>query len=137
MNPIHDVTPMPALHFTTGVTKRNMDVLLTLQAVTLFIQENVSSHNERPKAQDSGGIHELVVVKTQQVFGVAEQDFDVPTGSDMLEQGHRIGVQITGGPVAHRLERTVQGETSDDDLTGVEFAHARADDKIGRASCRE
>jgi len=44
----------------------------------------------------------------------------------MIEQGRRRGVQVTGGPAAYRLKRTVQSETRNDDLTGVELTHARA-----------
>lgn len=126
MNPVQHMTPVAALHLTPGITERDMPVAFITQASAFLVKEGISGHDEGPETQDGGGIHELVVVETEQVFGIAEQDLDVPTGGDMIDQGGRIGIQVTGGPVAHRLERTVQGETSDDDLAGVELAHARA-----------
>src|SRR3989304_352243 len=98
MNPVHHMTPVPTLHLTAGVTESDMGVLLMVQSGTLLVKERVSGHDERPEAQDGGGLHELVLVETKQVFGIAEQDLDVPSRGDMIDQGRPIGFQVTGGP---------------------------------------
>lgn len=33
-------------------------------------------YDQRPEAQDGGGVHDLVLVEAEQVFGVAKQDLD-------------------------------------------------------------
>jgi hypothetical protein len=86
MNLIHYMTPVPTLDFTA-------------QAGTLFIQKDVGDHDERPKAQDGGGTHQLIRVETQQVFCIAKQDLDIPARRNMVEQGRPIRVQVTGGPI--------------------------------------
>jgi len=80
MNPVDHMTPVPTLNFAPSIAEGDVATTLAVQPGTLFIQESVNGHNERPETQDGGGIHELVLVETQQVFGITEQDLDVPTG---------------------------------------------------------
>jgi hypothetical protein len=58
-----------------------------LQAVTLFLQADIGQQRQRPAAHDGARTHQLVVIQAQFLFAIAEQDFDVPAGRDMGEQG--------------------------------------------------
>jgi hypothetical protein len=90
MNPIQQMTPMPTLYLTTCIPQCNMGLLSIPQAGTFLVKERVGGHDERPKTNDSGGRHQLVLVQAQQVFGIAEQNLNVPAGCDVIQQGCRI-----------------------------------------------
>lgn len=93
MKPIQHMTPVAERHLTPGLTEGDVGASLPVQPGMLLVKEGVRCHDKRPKANDRGGIHKLVVVETKQVFGIAEQNLDVQTGGAMIDQGDRIGIK--------------------------------------------
>ena len=79
---------------------------LFLKMGTMFIEQVGQAENRRPEANDGGGPHQLVMICTQQVFDVLEEDLDLPADGEDVE--HRLGVGIHRG--------------------GAQFAHPSADD---------
>jgi len=64
--------PMPTLDLASGITQGYMRLAVVLKPGTFFVQEGVGGHDERPEAQDGGGVHKLVLVEAEQVFGITE-----------------------------------------------------------------
>lgn len=56
----------------TFIADGPMGVRVELKPGTFFVQEGVGGHDERPEAQDGGGVHKLVLVEAEQVFGITE-----------------------------------------------------------------
>ncbi len=103
--PEKDTATLATLDFAASFS--NGDRAL-LQAVLLFLQEDVGKPRQGPEAQDGGGTHHLIVVQAQFLFAVAEKHLDVPACSDMGEQGLGVAFQITGGPEPCLGERGIQ-----------------------------
>ncbi len=70
MNSVQNMMPVPTLNLAPGIVEGDMNVLLPVQSVTFLVKENISGHEQRPKTQDGGGVHELVLVETKQIFSV-------------------------------------------------------------------
>src|SRR5712692_659887 len=124
MKPIEHMPTMAALDFLPSLTNSDMTLPLCLQAVALFLQEDIGQHRQRPEAHDGRRAHHLILIPAQFFLAITKEDLDVPAGSDMDEQHLRGSFQIAGGPIAGLRERGIQRLAHDHDLTEVEFAHA-------------
>jgi hypothetical protein len=116
--PIEKMTPMTLTNMTNSITNGGMGLAQALQPVTFSIKEEVSNHNQRPEALDSQGVHQLVVVEAEEFFGVGKENLNIPTGSDMSQQGGGIGLEVAGSPKAGGA---VQLLADEDDLAAVEL----------------
>src|SRR5712671_6002556 len=105
MKPIEDLSTMPTLHFTPCLANRDMTMPLCLQARTLFLQEDISEHRQRPEAHNSDRTHQLILVQAQLFFAIAKEHLNVPASCDRHEQELCRGLQIAGSPVARLRER--------------------------------
>lgn len=62
---------MAALDFAARFSNGDRALPLDLQAVLLFLQEDISQHGQRPEAQDGGGAHHLIVIQAEFLFAIA------------------------------------------------------------------
>jgi hypothetical protein len=125
MKPIEHIPTMAALDLTAGLANGDMTLPLLVQAVALFLQEDIGEHRQSPEAHNGDRAHHLILIQAQFFLAIAKEDLDVPTGRDMHEQGLWIGFQITRRPRACLRERGIQRLTHNDHLAAVEFAHPR------------
>src|SRR5712691_11294009 len=125
MKPIEHMPTMTALDLTPSFANSDMALPLLLQAVALFLQEDIGEHRQGPEAHNGDRAHHLILIQAQFFLAITKEYLDVPTGSDMHEQGFWMGFQITGGPIACLRERGIQRLTHNDHLAAVEFAHPR------------
>src|SRR6266851_5257956 len=95
MKPIEHMSAMAALDLTPGLANSDLTLPLLLQAVALFLQEDIGEHRQGPEAHNSSGAHHLILVQAQFFLAIAKEHLDVPTGRDMHEQGLWMGFQIT------------------------------------------
>src|SRR5947209_8947120 len=68
---------MAALDLATGLAHSDRALPLDLQAVLLFLQEDISQHGQSPEAQESRGAHHLTVIQAEFLFAITEEDFDL------------------------------------------------------------
>ena len=80
---------------------------------TLLFEKGHQAGNQSPEAEDGLRGHELVVVTAQQVFGVLEEDFDLPTHGKSIDQRLQIFVQAGTAPETSVLQRCIQTGASD------------------------
>src|SRR5579859_7608312 len=94
-------------------------LLFETQSGALFIEKNVGDHDQSPEAKNGGSGHELVMVDTQDIFGVLKEDLNLPSSGDVLDQAHQVGLQIAGGPVTDGFGRAREAGADNDDLTAI------------------
>src|SRR6266700_218000 len=87
MKPIEYMATMTALNLTPGLADGDMALPLFLQAVALFLQEDIGQHRQGPEADDGCGTHHLILIQAQFFLAIAKEDLNVPTGCDMHKQG--------------------------------------------------
>ena len=54
-----------------------MTLPLFLQAVALFLQEDIGQHRQGPEAHDGGGTHHLILIPAQFFLAIAKEDLDL------------------------------------------------------------
>src|SRR5712692_10482029 len=82
MKPIEHMSAMAALDLTPGLANSDLTLPLLLQAVALFLQEDIGEHRQGPEAHNSSGAHHLILVQAQFFLAIAKEHLDVPTGRD-------------------------------------------------------
>ncbi len=79
MQPLEDVSTMAALDFASRFSNGDRALPLDLQAVLLFLEEDISQHGQSPEAQDGGGAHQLIVVQAEFLFAIARSGPQSPS----------------------------------------------------------
>src|SRR6266516_3498867 len=123
MKPVEQMSSMATLDFTPSLSNGDRALPLPLQAVALFLQEDISQHGQRPEPHDGDGAHQLILIQAQFFLAIAKEDFDIPTRCDVQEQCLRAGFHITGSPIACLRERGIQRLPHDHHLAMVQAAH--------------
>jgi len=119
---------MVSLQVSTGITEGEVFFgPLFAEAGAMLVQEVRQAERQRPEADDGRGPHQLVMVRTQQVFEVLEEDLDVPADGEDVDDRLRVGIHQGGAPVAGLLRGGVQAEAGDQDQGRAQFAHPGAD----------
>ena len=65
MKPIEQVPPMAALDFTPSLPNGDRALPLRLQAVALFLQEDIGQHGQAPEAHNGTCAHQLILIQAQ------------------------------------------------------------------------
>ena len=86
MKPIEHLPTMAALDLTAGLANGDVALPLRLQAVALFLQEDIGQHRQGPEAHDGRRAHHLILIPAQFFLAITEENLDVPTSGDMQEQ---------------------------------------------------
>jgi len=123
MQPLKDVSTMTTLDFASRFSNGDRALPSDLQALLLFLQEDISQHGQRPEAQDGGNAHHLIVIQAEVLFAIAKEDLNLPACGDMSEQGLGIGIEITRSPRACLCQWGRKLPTHDHDLAAIELAH--------------
>src|SRR5260370_3770583 len=105
-----------------------MALLLSAQKGSLVVEEDISGHDQSPEANNGGSGHELIMVDAKHVFGVLEEDLNLPAHGNMVDQGDQVRLQIAGGPVADGFGWAIQAGADDNDLAAVQLTNARRQD---------
>src|SRR6266571_9025830 len=113
MQPLKDVSTKAALDFAARFSNGDRALPLELQAVLLFLEEDIRQQGQRPETQDGGGAHHLIVIQAEFLFAIAKEHLNLPTCRDMSEQGLRISLEIAGCPKARLCQRSIQRVTYD------------------------
>jgi hypothetical protein len=71
MQPLEDVSTKAALDFASRFFNGDKALPLDLQAVLLFLEEDISQHGQSREAQDGGGAHHLIVIQAEFLFAIA------------------------------------------------------------------
>src|SRR5437879_5407874 len=96
MKPIEQLSAMTTLDFTAGLPNADMTLPLLLQAVALFLQEDIGQHRQRPEAHNGRRTHQLIVIQAQFFFAITKEDLNIPPRRDVHEQRGWVSFQITG-----------------------------------------
>jgi len=92
---------MVSLQASAGIAEgKTLFSLLFLKAGAMFVEKDAQAEKKRPEANNGSGPHQLVVVGTQQVFDVLEEDLDVPADGEDVDH---VGIEQGGPPVASHL----------------------------------
>src|SRR5437016_5024490 len=83
MKPIKHMSTMATQDFTPGLPDSDMALPLQLQAYAFFFQKDRGEHHQSPEAHNGLGTHQLILVQAQFFLAIAEEDFDVPTSSNV------------------------------------------------------
>src|SRR5258708_24979372 len=118
MKPSEQMSSMATLDFTPRLPDSDGALPLRLQAVALFLQEDISEHGQGPETHESEGAHQLIVIQAQLFFAISKEDFDVPTCGDVGEQQLWTGLQVTGSPIACLRQRGIQRLSHNHHLAG-------------------
>lgn len=94
MKPIEHMTTMATLDFLPGLSNADMALPLLLQAVALFLQEDIGQHGQRPEAYTGRCTHQLLLVQAQFFLAIAKEDLHIPPRRDRDEQRGWISFQI-------------------------------------------
>ena len=119
---------MVSLQAPAGITKgKKLFSSLFLKAGAMFVEKEGQAEKESPEANDGSGPHQLVVVGTQQVFDVLEEDLDVPADGEDVDHRLGVGIEQGGPPVASHLRWVIQAEAGDQHQGGPQLTHQGAD----------
>jgi hypothetical protein len=107
----------------------NGDMMLPrgLQTNPFFIQTGIGKQGQTPEAHECRSTHQLVLIQAEFLLAIGEEDFDLPSRTDVFQQALCRSLQIAGGPIARLGQGFLQRPMYDDYLTTVEFAHPRRD----------
>src|SRR5258708_17037430 len=101
MKPSEQMSSMATLDFTASLPDGNRALPLRLQAVALFLQEDIGQHRQRPETHNGGGAHQLIVIQAQLFFAIAKEHLDVPPRRDMGKQQLWTGLPGATRPLAY------------------------------------
>jgi hypothetical protein len=77
MKPQKQQATMTALDFLARLANGDRTLPLLLQAVLLFLQEDIGHHRQRPEAQDGSRAQQLIVIQANFFLAIREEDLDV------------------------------------------------------------
>jgi hypothetical protein len=92
MQPLKQAMTMATLDLAPCFANAHRALPCDLQAALLFFQKDVGQHRQCPKAQQGLGVHELVMVQTQFLFAIGEENLSVLASRDVGEQGLRTNL---------------------------------------------
>src|SRR5260221_14356796 len=92
MKPSEQMSSMATLDFTASLPDGNRALPLRLQAVALFLQEDIGKPRQRPETHNGGGAHQVVGIQAPLLFAPAKEPLDVPPPHDIGKQHdwHRL-----------------------------------------------
>src|SRR5882757_6365554 len=108
MEPLKQAATMATLDLASSFANAHGALPRASQALLFFLQKDVGEQTQRPKPQNGRSTHQLILIQTQFLFAIAEENLDVPTCRDMSEQDLGVCLQITRCPIARLRERSIQ-----------------------------
>src|SRR5258708_29244929 len=116
MKPSEQMSSMATLDFTASRPDGNRALPLRLQAVALFLQEDIGKPRQRPETHNGGGAHQLIVIQAQLFFAIPKEHLDVPARRDMGKQQLWTGLQVARREVTCPRDRSNQRPAPDHDF---------------------
>ena len=113
LQPMQEVLLMLSLDIPTGITQSDMCARTLLETSSMLIQEVGQTGYQRPEANNRHGTHHLVVITTQEILIVLEENLDIPADSQDVDDGLGISIYQSAAPVAgpfHRFAHTESGD---------------------------
>src|SRR5258708_12115947 len=99
MKSSEQMSSMATLDFTASLPDGNRALPLRLQAVALFLQEDIGQHRQRPETHNGGGAHQLIVIQAPPFFANPKKNPEVPAPPDMGQ--HALCTRLQGRDRPH------------------------------------